>query len=120
MNRTALPAETEGLVGVRAMETKAGGVTVSVDEPLTVPSAALTRIVPCPVLVANPWLLMFAMAEFEELQTTELVRSETVPFLKRPVAANCCFNPNAMEAVDGATEMDASPEADPVPERLVT
>ena len=72
--------------------------------------------------MASPWLpvelLIVTMAGFDELQITEVVRSETVPFLKKPVAANCCLSPKGIEGFVGDREIEASPETEPVPERL--
>src|SRR6266699_3355567 len=108
----------EGLGGVTATETKT--VTVRMVEPLTDPKEAEMVVMPCLDVLASPRLLMVATAGFEELQVTEVVMFETVPFLKKPVAANCCLSPSGIEGLVGDTEMEASPETEPVPERLVT
>jgi len=114
----------EGLLGVTASDTNAGGLTVRTLEPLTEPREAEIAVVPCAKLVARPWLpvelLIAATAGLEEFQVTEVVRFETVPFLKKPVAANCSLSPSGIEGFEGDTEMEDSPETEPVPERLVT
>jgi hypothetical protein len=124
VNCNVFPNVIEGLTGVRAMETKTGGMTVSVAEPLTEPKLAVIVVAPWPVLVAKPWLpaalLIAATAVFEELQVSDVVRSEMVPFLKKPVAKNCCFSPSGIEGFTGVTEIELSPETEPLPERLVT
>jgi len=124
LNCCFVPSGMEGLPGVTARDTKTGGVTVRMVEPLTDPKEAVITVAPWARLVASPWLpaelLIAATAGFEELQVTEVVRFETVPFLKKPVAANCCLSPSGIEGLVGDTEMEASPETEPVPERLVT
>ena len=124
MNCRVFATTIEGWTGDMVIETNTGGVTVRVVEPRTDPTEAVITAVPWAELVANPRLpvelLIAAMAGFEEFQVTEVVRSETVPFLKKPVAANCCLSPNEIEGFVGDREMDARPETEPVPERLVT
>lgn len=124
LNCCFVPSGVEGLRGVTAKDTKAGGPTARVVDPLTEPKEAVIVVVPWAGLVANPWLpaelLTATTPGLEELQVTEVVRSETVPFLKKPVATNCCVSPSGIEKFMGDTEMEASPETEPVPERLVT
>ena len=124
LNSCFVPAGMERVGGVTARDAKTGGVTVRVVEPLTDPKEAAIAVVPWARLVVSPWLpvelLIAATAGFEELQVTEVVRFETVPFLKKPVTANCCLSPSGIEGFVGDTEMEASPETEPVPERLVT
>src|SRR5712664_1363306 len=124
LNCCFVPSGMEGLRGVTPRDTKTGGVTARVVEPLIDPREAVIAVVPWAKPVARPWLpaelLIEATAGFEEFQVTEVVRSETVPFLKKPVAANCCLSPSGIEGFAGDTEMEDSPETEPVPERLVT
>src|SRR5215813_1458430 len=105
LNRWVIPSGMEGLGGVTAKDTKAGGVTVRMVEPLTDPKDAVIAVVPSCRLVACPWppveLPIAATAGFEEFQFTDVVRSATLPFLKKPVAANCCLSPNGIEGFVG-------------------
>jgi hypothetical protein len=52
----------EGWIGVRAIETNIGGVTVNVVEPLTEPELAVMVVIPCLAVLASPWLSMLATA----------------------------------------------------------
>ena len=74
-----LPAETDGLAGVTAMETRVGAVTVKTVDPLIVPEAAVIVEVPAATVVANPTELMVAALVAEEVQLAELVRLAVVP-----------------------------------------
>ena len=66
----------EGLLGVTAMETRVGAVTVSTAVLLVVlPEIAVMFEVPTPRPVATPLALMEATAPLLEFQVTELVRS---------------------------------------------
>jgi len=124
LNCCFVPSGMEGLRGVTPRDTKTGGATARVVEPLTDPKEAIIAVVPWARLVARPRLpaelLIEATAGFKEFQVTEVVRFETVPFLKKPVAANCCMSPSGIEGFVGDREMEANPETEPVPERLVT
>ena len=62
------------LAGVTAMETNAGGATVSVVEPTTEPNVALMLVVPCANVVANPVLLMLATPDCEDPHVTHVLR----------------------------------------------
>jgi len=64
-------------------------------------------------------LLIADTVVFAEFQFTEVVRFVTVPFLKKPVATNCCVRPNGIEGFTGDSDFEARPETEPVPERLV-
>jgi hypothetical protein len=49
-----LPAATEAVAGVSAMEVKTAAVTVNVAEPLTLPEVAVIVAVPAPTPFASP------------------------------------------------------------------
>jgi hypothetical protein len=74
VNCSVLPAATDAVAGVTAIEVNAAAVTVNVAEPLIVPDVALIVADPCATLVANPLLLTVATVVFEEVQVTVLVR----------------------------------------------
>ena len=111
LNCCFVPRAMEGLLGVTASDTNVGGLTVRMLEPLTEPREAEIAVVPCAKLLARPWLpvelLIAATAGLEEFQVTEVVRFETVPFLKKPVAANCSLSPSGIEGFEGDTEMES-------------
>ena len=65
---------TVTLPGVTAIETKAGGETISVVEPTTEPNVALMLVLPCVNVVANPVLLIVATADCEEPHVTQVVK----------------------------------------------
>ena len=73
------PAETDGLAGVTAMETRVGAVTVKTVEPLIAPEVAVIVELPAAMEVANPTELMVAVLVAEEVQVAELVRFAVVP-----------------------------------------
>jgi hypothetical protein len=74
-----VPAGTDGLAGVTAIETKVGAVTVRSVDPLIVPEVAVIVVVPTAMAVAKPIELMVATFVAEEVQATELVRLAVVP-----------------------------------------
>jgi len=67
----------DGFAGetVTAVRTGAGAIAVKVVLPITVPKVAEMVVDPSPVPVASPPTLIVATPEFEEAQTTEVVRS---------------------------------------------
>jgi hypothetical protein len=65
------------------------GFTVRVVESEMLPEAAVIVVVPAFAALARPVLLMVATAVLEEVHVTPELMSETVPSLKKPVAANC-------------------------------
>jgi len=82
-----------GLVGVIATETSVAGVTVSVVDPDKVPDVAVIVVEPAATGVATPFepvvLLIPAIDDADELQTTDVVRFCVVLSEKVPVATNC-------------------------------
>ena len=60
--------------GVTAIETTAGGETVSVVEPTIEPKVALMLVLPCVNVVANPVLLMLATPGCEDPHVTQVVK----------------------------------------------
>ena len=81
VNGCVVPSAIEGSAGVTAIDTRAGGVTVSVVEPAmaVAASVAMSVVVPTDTLVASPSvpaaLLTVATDGAVEPQTTESVRS---------------------------------------------
>jgi hypothetical protein len=75
-----VPAETDGLTGVTAMDTSVGAVTVNTVDPLIEPEEAVIVEVPAATEVANPAELIVAAPVVEEVQVTEEVRFAVVPF----------------------------------------
>jgi hypothetical protein len=74
VNCWLVPNAIEALVGLTDSPTRSGGVTWRVAEPEIVPDTALMIADPCPVLVANPPLLIDATKGDDEVQPTDLVR----------------------------------------------
>ena len=85
VNGCVVPKAMEGLAGVMARDTNTAVVTVRVVEPVTDPDVALMVVVPCPRLLANPWLaeslLIVATAEASELHCDVLVMFCVLPSL---------------------------------------
>ena len=97
---------TLGSVGVTAMETRTGAVTVNVVEPLTAPSVAPMVEVPIPALVAKPPEVMVALPGVPEAHVTDEVRFSVVLSEKVPVAVNCWVSPLATDGSAGITDME--------------
>ena len=89
VNCCVVPAETDGLAGVTAMETRVGAVTVKTVDPVIVPEVAVIVEVPTAMVVANPAVLMVATLVTEDVQVAELNRFAVVPLEYVPVAVNC-------------------------------
>jgi hypothetical protein len=70
VNGWLIPAATDGVAGVTAIDCSTGAVTVSVALPWTAPSVAETVDVPLVSVVAKPVLLTVATAGFVEAQVT--------------------------------------------------
>ena len=66
-----------------------GAVTVRVIDPLINPRVAEIELVPAATPVADPPVLIVALAGAEEFQVTSAVRSALLPSSKLPVAVNC-------------------------------
>ena len=73
------PAATEGFAGVTAIDTSTGGATLSVVEPVIDPELALTVVLPCATVCANPVPLIVATLCADELHVTEPVRFCVLP-----------------------------------------
>src|SRR5580658_4656407 len=95
----------EALVGVTAMLSRVALLTVSVTPGLvTVPQVAVIVVVPSARPVANPEVLMVAVAVVEEFHVS-VVRVFMLPSLYVPVAVYCWVPPMPMVAVAGVTAM---------------
>ena len=81
VNCCVLPKAIDGLAGVTVIETSAGGVTVSVVEPLTPPEVAVMVVLPVATVLAKPAAVMVATLVADELHVTELLMLEEVPLL---------------------------------------
>ena len=77
VNCWEVPMAMLELAGVTAMDTSV--TTVRVVVPVRVPNVAVIVVEPTEKEVANPVLLIVAMFEFDEVQTTEAVRSLEEP-----------------------------------------
>ena len=98
VNCCKVPSAMSGLVGVTAIDCKTAELTVSVVAPL-IPLAASVAVIivrPTERPSAKP-PATDATAEFEELQTAELVKSSVAPSLKIPIAVNCSLVPLAID-----------------------
>jgi len=95
----------EALVGVTAMLSRVALLTVSVTPGLvTVPQVAVIVVVPSARPVANPEVLMVAVAVVEEFHVS-VVRVFMLPSLYVPVAVYCWVPPMSIVAVAGVTAM---------------
>lgn len=74
MKPSVAPAVIDALVGVIAIETRVGAVTVSGAEfEVTPPNVAVILLVPADTPVATPVAAIVATDELDECQVTELV-----------------------------------------------
>lgn len=89
MNCCDVPNGMVAVAGVTAMETSTGAVTVSVDEPATLPDDAVIMLAPRAIPVAKPLELTLATLGRVEVQVAEEVKICLLPSVKVPVAMNC-------------------------------
>jgi hypothetical protein len=112
VNCWVLPLATDGLGGVRAMDSSVAAVTVRPVEPVLPDSAAEMVVVPTARAVARPFepaaSETVAVLTSEDDQVTWSVMSCVVPSAYVPVAVNCWVVPLAMEGSGGVTAMDWS------------
>ena len=108
-NCTDNPAGVVPFAGLTAMETSAGGPTVSSVEPHTEPAHAPTVAVPVATAYAAPRLVesfvMLTTAVFDELQVTDSSCS-VLPSLNVPVAIKRCAVSRGTVGVAGVTEIE--------------
>jgi hypothetical protein len=84
------PFAIEEFVGVTAMETSAGAVTLKLTGLLATPPDVAVRLdAPTARAVARPEALTVATAVFEEFQVAVLVRFCVLLSVNVPVAVNC-------------------------------
>ena len=112
VNCLVVPSAALGLVGVTAIDTSDALVIVTMVLPDIVPKLAEIVADPIPEALANPFepalLLTAVTAAFDEVQTTEAVRSWTVLSEYVPVAVNCLEVPSAKLGLVGVTEIETS------------
>ena len=68
------PTPTEALAGLTKIETNSGEVTVNELVPVTLPTVAVTTVVPLVFPVTRPLLEIDANAAFDIFHETELLR----------------------------------------------
>jgi hypothetical protein len=102
------PLTIDGLAGVTAIDCSVAPVTVSKVEPTTDPDVALMVLVPTATAVANPPLLIVAVAVVPEAQVTDDVKFCVLLSLYVPVAVNCCVRPFVTDGFAGVTAIDCS------------
>jgi len=100
------PADTLGLVGVTAILTSVGAVTVSVSLGLTTdPTVAVIFVLPVASEVAKPVELLVATLGLLEDHCTPEVSAAVDPSVNVPVAVNCCVSPLATLGLVGVIAM---------------
>src|SRR6516165_8710371 len=107
VNCWVVPLAMLGLAGVRAIDSRAAAVTVSVVEPLMLPMVALILELPVPLAVAKPAAVMVATVVAAEAQVTWVVRTCVELSEYVPVAVNCWVVPLAMLGLAGVTAIDS-------------
>lgn len=100
-----VPTAMLEFAGVTAMETRVAWLTVRDAVPVTPPEAAVTVVVPVPVLLANPVVSIAATDVEDEDQVTD-VSNWVLPSSKLPTALNCRVVPTAMVEVAGVTAIE--------------
>jgi hypothetical protein len=101
--------------GVTAMETIVGAVTFRLVDGVKPPNDAEMVVVPAATELTMPAALIFAVAVEDELQDTNLVRSELLPSVYLPVAVNCSLVLTGMEKATGDIVIDCKLAAAPAP-----
>ena len=81
-------------------------VTVTGNEPLTDPKAAVIVALPVVRALASPAGLMLITLGWEETHATEPVRSWMLPSVKIPIALNCWVVPRGISALAGLTKIE--------------
>jgi hypothetical protein len=95
------PITTVGVVGVTAMDTNAGALTVSNVDVLMLPDAAPMVLLPFTSEVARPVVLIVATVVVADVHVTVLLKFWVLWSLNVPVAVNCCVCPAAMVGFAG-------------------
>ena len=70
-----------GMAGVTAIETRTAGLMVRVVEPVTVPIAAVTVVLPTATLLATPCEFTVAIVESAVVQLADVVSASVLPSL---------------------------------------
>jgi hypothetical protein len=114
---TVVPLGREGFGGLIVIEVRVAAVAVIDVVPETPVWVAVTVAVPTPIAVTSPSLsaalLTVAIAAFDEVQPTDLVRSWVVLSEKCPVAVSCWAVPFAIDE-SGVIVIEVSVAADTV------
>src|SRR5450755_887725 len=108
----------DAVCGEIAIDASVAFVTVRVETPLTVPTAAFITVLPRATVVARPVDESVAIPGEEDVQVTTAVMFCLVPVLNVPVAVNCWKPPRVTEGLVGDTAMDRSPVTFPSPLRF--
>ena len=111
VNGCVVPATILKSLGVIAIETDSGAVTVSVWVELVTPDRlAVIVVVPTATEAARPvFVPRVAMLVEEEFQVTALVMSCVESSVYMPIAVNCWVSPLAMLELVGITTIDTNP-----------
>jgi hypothetical protein len=111
VNCCFVPSAIEAVPGVTVINVSADGVTVRVPEPVIPLEAAVMFATPKPVLVVRPAEFTVAAVVSLEVQLAMPVKSCVLPSEYVPMAANCCFVPNAIDMFGGETAIEVSAAA---------
>jgi hypothetical protein len=87
-------------------DTRTGGPTLTLVDPVVLPDAATMFAVPRATAFAKPELLIVTVAGSLELQLTESVKSRELPSLNCPRALNCCDVPSGRDMPAGVTAIE--------------
>ncbi len=95
-----------GLAGLRNMEIRFAGVTLTIVIPEMFPEAAVMVAIPKPIPKTKPVLSTVATELLDELHVTWFEISDLVPSPNIPVAVSCPVKPRGMSGLVGETEME--------------
>jgi hypothetical protein len=117
LNCWVWPFAIDGEAGVTLIDcrVRAAAPTVSTVEPAMVLYLALMVVDPDAIADTTPPAATVATARFEDVQVTYLLMSWEVPFVKVPIAVNCCCVPDSIVELAGFTAIEDSPVRVPVP-----
>jgi hypothetical protein len=102
------PAAIDGFPGVTDIDTRMGGPTLTLVDPVTLPDMATIFAPPSAIAFAKPELLIVTVAGSLELQATDAVKSRELPSLNCPRAVNCCDVPLGRDLPAGLTAIETN------------
>jgi len=108
VNCWLVPAATDAVPGLTAIDRSSGAVTAMLVELVTVPELALILAVPIAVPITSPPAFTSATEGASEAQVTEAVTSCLLPSVYVPVAVNGWLVPSGIAAFIGEIAIETN------------